>query len=318
MKDPHGLKFAYLLVVLNSIILGFSFLFSKIALEHAHPLDTLTFRFAASFAGLSVPVALGFVKLNYRGKPLGKALMLSSMYPLGFFTLQAYGLQYTSSAEGGIIYAFTPIVTMIVASLFLKEATSLLQKTSIFLSVFGVVFIFMMKGSQLDLSNRTGIILLFMTCVASAGYTVMARSLSKTFSPLEMSYFMLGVGFAVFLVISVAKHAGQGTLETFFTPLTIPSFVWAIVFLGLLASLGSALTFTYVLSKIEASQMSVFANLSTIVSIAAGAIFLGEEVTWYHLLGSMMIVTGVIGTQYLGKVNLVQPKVKAEQKHVKG
>jgi drug/metabolite transporter (DMT)-like permease len=51
----------------------------------------------------------------------------------------------------------------------------------------------------------------------------------------------------------------------------------------------------------EASRMSVFANLSTIVSMTAGALFLGEEVTVYHLIGSVLIIAGVIGTNTLGR-----------------
>lgn len=45
-----------------------------------------------------------------------------------------------------------------------------------------------------------------------------------------------------------------------------------------------------------ASKMSAFANLSTVVSIASGAIFLQETVIWYHLLGSVLIIAGVIGS----------------------
>ncbi|MCY9694689.1 DMT family transporter [Paenibacillus alginolyticus] len=313
MNNRKGIKLAYIFAVLNAVIIGFSFLFAKIALDLAHPLDTLTYRFAVSFAVLSIPVALGFVKLNYRGKPLAKALLLATTYPLGFFTLQAYGLMHTSSAEGGILYAFTPIVTMVFASMFLKERTNILQKLAIFLSVFGVLFIFIMKGSTVDLSNVTGIILLVLTCVAFAGYSVMARSLSKQFSPVEISYFMLGIGFATFLVISLTSHASAGTMDTFLSPLSKPSFIMAILFLGLLSSLVTALTGNYVLSKIEASKMSVFTNLSTIVSITAGALFLGEKVTVYHLVGSVMILAGVIGTQYWGRYKVVMPKVKADR-----
>lgn len=181
----QGLKLAYSFAVLNAVIIGFSFLFTKVALVHAGPLDTLTFRFAASFAVMSVPVALGWVKVSYRGKPIGRALLLAAMYPLGFFTLQVFGLQRATSAEGGILYSFTPVVTMIIAAIFLKEKTTLLQKLCIFLSVFGVVFIFVMKGSGIQLSNMTGIVLLFMTCLAFAGYSVLARSLSSHFSPAE-------------------------------------------------------------------------------------------------------------------------------------
>ena len=70
MSNPNDLKKAYLAAVLNAVIIGFSFLFTKIALEYAAPMDTLMYRFALSFAVMSIPVMLGRVKLNYRGKPL--------------------------------------------------------------------------------------------------------------------------------------------------------------------------------------------------------------------------------------------------------
>lgn len=289
-----------MLAVLNAIIIGLSFLFAKLALDYASPLDTLAFRFATPLLVMSVPAAFGWIKLNYRGKPVYKILLLAVMYPLGFFLLQAFGLQHATSAEGGILYAFTPVVTMIAASLFLKETTTVLQKLSIFLSVFGVVFIFVMKGSRIDLSNMLGISLLLLTCVVFAGYTVMARSLSKQFSPAEMTYLMQGMGFVTFLTVSVTRHAAAGTIDGLFAPLTSGTFVVSILFLGIVSSLVTALTSNYILSKMEASKMSVFSNLSTIVSVAAGAMFLGEEITVYHLIGSVLIIAGVIGTNRLG------------------
>ncbi|MBW7475382.1 DMT family transporter [Paenibacillus oenotherae] len=306
--NDKGLRLAYILAVLNAAIIGFSFLFAKIALQHAQPMDTLAFRFAASFAVISIPVACGWVKLNYRGKPIYKALLLAAMYPLGFFTLQAFGLQHATSAEGGILYAFTPVVTLLLAALFLQERTTILQKLSILLSVFGVVFIFIMKGSTINLSSMTGISLLFLTCVAFAGYSVLARSLSKQFSPAEITYLMLGIGFAVFLIVSLTSHGANGTLEEFFAPLTSTPFILSILFLGIVSSLITALTANYILSRMEASRMSVFSNLSTITSIAAGAIFLGEEITVYHLLGSLFIIAGVIGTNLLGRKGAAAPE----------
>ncbi|MFF2019198.1 DMT family transporter [Paenibacillus sp. NPDC058177] len=303
--QQKGLKLAYILAVLNAAIIGFSFLFTKVALGHAGPLDTLTFRFAASFLVMSIPVAFGWVKISYRGKPIFKALLLASMYPLGFFTLQVFGLQHATSAEGGILYAFTPVVTMIIASIFLKETTTLLQKLCIFLSVFGVVFIFVMKGSSINLANMTGIVLLFLTCIAFAGYSVLARSLTKHFSPAEISYLMMGIGFATFLIISVTGHVSNGTMGEFFKPLSSGTFVLSALYLGVIASLVTTLASNYILSKIEASLMSVFANLSTIVSLAAGAIFLGEEITVYHWIGSALIIAGVIGTNRLGRKKAV-------------
>ncbi|ASA25864.1 DMT family transporter [Paenibacillus donghaensis] len=291
-----GLKLAYAFAVMNAVIIGFSFLFTKMALAEASPLDTLTYRFIASFVIMTVPVVCGWIKVDYRGKPIGRALLLATMYPLGFFTLQVFGLRLATSAEGGILYSFTPVVTMIIASVFLKERTTLAQKLCIFLSVFGVVFIFIMKGGGLQLSNLSGILLLFLTTVAFAGYSVLARSLSKAFTPAEIGYLMMTVGFVTFLLISLSGHVVQGTLGDFFKPLASRTFIYSCLYLGIAASLVTTLTSNYILSKIEASAMSVFTNLSTIVSIAAGALVLGEEVTIYHVIGSVLIILGVVGT----------------------
>ncbi|TBL81072.1 DMT family transporter [Paenibacillus thalictri] len=295
MLQQQGRKLAYVCVVLNAIIVGFSFLFTKVALEQASPLDTLAYRFAISFGVMTLLVACGRVKLNYRGKPLIKAVLLTVFYPLGFFTFQAFGLQYATSAEGGILFAFTPVLTMLLAFAFLKEKTTVRQQLAIFLSVFGVAFIFIMKGSGLNLSNLTGILLLTLSCLASAGYSVLARSLVKSYSPAEITYFMLGTGFAVYLAASFFSHTAAGTLDRLFAPLASGSFIAAMLYLGILSSLVTALSSNYALSKIEAARMSAFNNLSTVVSIAAGALFLGEIITWYHLIGSVLVITGVLG-----------------------
>ncbi len=299
--NTSGLKLAYVCAVMNAMIIGFSFLFTKIALEFAEPLDTLMFRFTASFAVMSVPVLLGRVRLNYRGKKLYKVLLLAALYPLGFFTLQSYGLKYATSSEGGILFAFTPILTVLLAFLFLKETTNLLQKLSICLSVSGVLFIFLMKGSRIDWSNLTGIVLLFLSCLVVAGYNVLARRLLKSFSPAEITYVMLGIAFLSFLAVSLAGHAAAGKVDQLFNPLASGTFIASILYLGVLSTLVTALSSNYALSRIEASKMSVFSNLSTIVSIAAGALALGEEVRPYHIAGSALIIAGVMGTNLLGK-----------------
>ncbi|NLJ99166.1 MAG: hypothetical protein GX320_07885 [Tissierellia bacterium] len=47
--------------------------------------------------------------------------------------------------------------------------------------------------------------------------------------------------------------------------------------------------------------MSVFSNLGTVISIIAGAVFLKEEIFYYHIIGSILIIGGVIGANFLDK-----------------
>lgn len=310
IKHRKGTNLAYFLAIINAIVIGISFLTVKLTLDFASPFDTLTFRFAAAFIILLISALFGFVHLNYRGKPIYKLLPLATMYPFGFFTLQAFGLQSSTSAEGGIINAFTPAVTMVLAAIFLKEATSTLQKMAVFISISGVVFIFFMKGSSFDLSNMMGILVLLLACVAFSGYSVLTRSISKHFSTMEISCFMVGAGFAASLVISLTIHTSSGTLYNLVAPLANGAFLLLIFYLGIV-QLATALMGNYILSKLEASKMSVFTNLSTVASIAAGALILGEKIIGYHIIGSILIIAGAIGMNLLARKKITPIKIPA-------
>jgi drug/metabolite transporter (DMT)-like permease len=54
----------------------------------------------------------------------------------------------------------------------------------------------------------------------------------------------------------------------------------------------------YVLSKMEASRVGVFVNLGTVVTIIAGIVFLKEEFYYYHVIGSILVIGGVLGANY--------------------
>ncbi|MDF2652523.1 MAG: protein of unknown function transrane, partial [Paenibacillus sp.] len=213
---------------------------------------------------------------------------------------------------GGIISAFTPIATTILASIFLKETSTPVQKLFILLSTAGVTFIFLMKGSSIDLSQTTGIVLLILASVIFAGYSVLARVVTRQFTPAEISCFMVSAAFLSLLVYSLTTHSILGTVDGFVAPLSNGTFVALIFCLGAV-QLVTALLANYILSKISASKMSVFANLSTVVSIASGAIFLQETITWYHLFGSALIIAGVIGSNVSVKMFRSQPLQQPQQ-----
>jgi drug/metabolite transporter (DMT)-like permease len=53
----------------------------------------------------------------------------------------------------------------------------------------------------------------------------------------------------------------------------------------------------YALTRMEASRMSIFQHLSTVISILAGILFLDETLSPVQVLGAVLIVAGVMGTQ---------------------
>ena len=296
-------RYLYLAVFLYVMIIGHSFLFTKIALRATGPLEILAHRFSAAFAGMLIPLLAGWVKVNYSAARIKKIIPLAVFYPLLFFGFQTSGIQYSSTSEAGIISALSPVFTLVLAAYFLKEKSSILQKLSIALSVLGVIYIALMKDASLDAQNALGITFLLLACLAIAGYNVLGRKLTQTFSNIELSVIMITISFIVFNVVAVVKNLLAGNIRAFFAPLSDMSFVISIVYLGVLSSLVTSLMTNYVLSKMEASRMGVFVNLGTVVTIIAGIMFLKEEFYYYHVIGSILVIGGVLGANYLKRIS---------------
>jgi drug/metabolite transporter (DMT)-like permease len=299
MRDSD-LALVYFFALLHTLITGLSFLFTKTALKYAGPMDVLAFRFTASLIALLVPIVFKRIHLEYAGKNLRQVCSLALLYPIAFFAFQTFGLVYATSSEGGILQSVTPIFTMILSAIFLKESTTFYQKTSIVLSVIGVIYIFIMKGAGLDLSKVLGISLLLLSAFASAGYHILTRITLRHFSVTEVSFMMTLMGFLFFNAFTVIDHIWKGDLNQYFTPLLNFQFVISILYLGILSSLVTSLLNNYILTKIEAAKVSVFGNLRTVVTIFAGVYILKEQLFIYHIIGSLMIILGVIGTNYTG------------------
>ncbi|BBI36316.1 transporter [Cohnella abietis] len=297
MSSP--LKKAYYAAILYAGIIGFSFLFVKLALAVSHPIDMLAHRFTLSFGLAALLVFLSNNRPQFKLKDLIKLLPLAIFYPSMFFAFQTYGLFYISSSEAGIIQATIPILTMVLAAYFLKEHSTLLQISCIVLSVSGVVYIFVMKGAQMEIGDFKGSLFILLSAVSSAAYNVMARTLSRKYRAMDITVMMMGIGFLVFNGMSVIRHVSEGTLSHYFDPLADPIFIVSIIYLGVMSSLVTSFLTNYALSHMEASQMGVFVNFSTLVTIAAGVIFLDEKLSYFYFVGAFLIIGGVVGTQAL-------------------
>ncbi|MGP7815948.1 DMT family transporter [Niallia sp. 01092] len=289
-------KKAYGAALLYAFIIGFSFMFVKIALTTASPMDTLAHRFTIALLIATIPIIFRKIEVKITWKDILPILPLALLYPTLFFTFQAFGLVYTTSSEAGIILAAIPIFTLILATFFLKEYSGNMQKASIFLSVVGVIFIFIMNDLNVETYSLKGSLLILLSALMAALYNVLARKLTKKYSLFTLTYVMTCLGFIMFNGIAITSHIMEKSITSFFSPFLNIYFIASIFYLGVLSSLCTSFLSNYALSKIEASKISVFSNLATLITIIAGVVFLHEKIQYYHIIGATVILVGVIGT----------------------
>ena len=281
-----------------SIIFGFSFLFTKEGLDVLEPFHLLGLRFALAAIIFVIMRLCGMVKVDFKGKNLSRLAILTLMEPVIYFICETIGIKMTSSSEAAIIIALAPVFTTVFGSIYLKEKPTKVQTGFIFLSVGGVIFMTAMKGSIQVGGNVLGTFILLGSVLSAGVFNVTSRKLSSEYSPVEITYVMMWVGAIVFNGISLIQHLSKGTVHNYFYPLANTKALISIVYLGALSSIVAYFLLNYLLSRIEASRASVISNVATVISVIAGAMFRKEPIYWFNVIGGLMILFGVWGTNY--------------------
>lgn len=292
---------AYIAVTLHATIIGFSFMFNKLTIGVSGPIETLAFRFLISFIALFLLVKSKIIKVNLNLKLFKDILPITIFYPLAFFSFQIYGLQYVSSSEAGIIQATIPIITSVLAVIILKEEINFKQKLSILISVLGVILIVILGSSSGASKSVKGIILLLISALSTSINFILIRKYSKKYHFLDITFVSITSGFIVFNLINFINHGLNNNLNELLSPFKSNTFIVAILFLSLLSTLLTAGLSNFSLSHLEASKTSIFNHLATLISIFAGFIILNEPLYYYHIIGGIFIILGVLGTNYYSK-----------------
>jgi len=283
-----------------SVLFGFTFMFTKEGLESVSIFHLLGFRFSLAAIVMTILKYLGFIKIKFKGKDLKSLFLLATAQPGLYFVFETLGVNMTASSEAGLMISLIPVVVTIMAAVFLNEKPSKKQLVFVILSVAGVIFITLMKGSTDVANNYLGLLVLMGAVITGGIYNILSRKLSLDFSPVEITYMMVWYGTVLFNIIALVRY--KGTLIDYIKPLTETSVLIPVFYLGILASVVAFFMMNYTLSRVQASQAAVFANLTTVVSIIAGVVFRGETFYWFQFVGAAMIIIGVWGTNYYGEL----------------
>lgn len=293
----------YAVSLLFTLFVGFSFLFAKLGVGASSPLELITYRFNIAVISIVIALAFKLVKVDFKKKSIRKVQMVALCYG-GFIGLQAIGLKYATSVEGGIIFAIIPIITMMIAAALLKEKTNTKQKLFVSLSVFGVVLMFIMSAGGVNRMSFLGLFILFFSSVSLALSNVLTRKIRGLFTPTEISFVIVTSCCVIFNAITIGTRIQAGTLSQYFEPLGNLNFVISVLYLGITCTFLTSLMISYMLAHMEAVKATLFGNVSTAISIVAGVLVIGEPLQIYHIICTLLIIVGVAGTSLAGRTRL--------------
>lgn len=283
-------------VVIGDTIFGFSFLFSKVALSMVSPSVMIAIRFLTAFIVLNLIVLVNkllkdkaLFEFSLKGKPIKPILLLALCQPCLYFIAESYGIKFTSSSFAGIIISLIPITGILTDVIFLKTKVLKKQIVCAILSVFGVVLTTI--GASNINSSVFGLLFLIVAVLAGSFFYVLSKNAGEFYNPLERTYVMFMVGTIVYMVPAIfeAVKSPEVVIEAVSTPI----FWGCILYLAVISSVVAFMLLNFASNHVSVTSATLLANLTTVISIFAGVIFLKESFTLVQIIGAVIILLSV-------------------------
>jgi len=284
-----------------SVIFGFSFVFTKGTLAYLSPFQLLGLRFGLAALALTSLTAVRLIRINIKMAHLPSLLKIAVLNPVLYFTLETYGVKYTSASESGVVIALAPMAVMVLSILMLGEKITAGQRVCIAAAVAGVALMALSGPGApggAPANHLLGILVLFGAVMAAAFYNVFSRQGAASFSPMDITFVMMWLGALVFNAIGLSESYFSGQLGVYYTSLQHPQVVVGLLYLGLFSSVVAFFLLNYALSRMPASRAAVFLNLIPVVSLLAGILFYGERLGIWQMASCGLILLGVWGTSF--------------------
>lgn len=297
---------ATLCALAGNAIFGFSFMFSRIALGIATPFVMLTYRFILAVIGLSVMALWSvnrknppkqsedFMRFDLRGKPVLPLICLGVVQPVAYFFCESYGIAMTNASFSGVIIALVPIVGLILGAVCLKEKATVRQAIWSLVSIAGVIVMTLMQSAEGEI-RPLGVLLLLGAVLSGVVFNIISRSIADRFSAFERTYVMMLIAAVTFATLAVFEN--RADLSVLLMPLTSLPFMGSMVYLALVSSIGAFLMLNFANNHLPVAKTTAFCNLTTVISVFAGVVFLKEPFSAVMLIAAAMIVVGVFKVQ---------------------
>jgi len=278
-------------LILAMLIWGSSFIALKDALVDTKPYTIIFFRmFSASL--LFLLFLKQFLQYKLTKKDIKYLLLLSLFEPALYFLFEVNALRFTSASQAGVISSIMPLITALLAGVILKELITAKVILGSIISMFGVIILSVSAETTQSAQNPLlGNLLELGAMTCGAGYTIVAKHLSKKFSALFITAsqsFLGALFFFPFFLYEISQYP--------FTT-SVNSMLW-ILYLGIVVTLGGYGLYNFALTKIDASKAAVFVNLIPIFSVLLGYIILKETLTTVQIFAAFLIIFGVAVSQY--------------------
>ena len=215
-----------------------------------------------------------------------------------------WGALYVPSGIIAIVFGLAPFLTLVFARLLLQEtAIGISQIAGLALALLGLIITAQTRLTGFEYLTA-GLLLLF----ASVTFHSLSAVLTKRYNT-DMTALSVTTGGLVLssLLFSATWFVFDGTM-----PESMPVHtLWAIVYLGSIATGAGFVLYYFLLSEIRPSSLALLTLITPVTAIMIGVLFNHEKLTTEILAGTGLIISGLALNLLTQRRKVVAPEMES-------
>ena len=233
--------------------------------------------------------------------PKGKDLWVTCFMGFMLFVvgqrLQVYANQIGTAGNSAVLMAFEPLLTSVLAAIFLREHIGPRRLAGFLMSILGIVLLNRVWSPDFRWSGLTASLIFISSFLCESSFSVMGKPVVQRAGAMRMMAISLFVALVINLIID-----GQSTV-TAIGKLSLTS--WVLLFALAIITTVIAYSVWFVVIReapLNVVALTVFAQ--SVFGVFIAALWVGEKIHWGHALGSLTIAIGL----GIGLSRQIQPK----------
>lgn len=267
-----------------AIIWGSSFVFSAISLEYFSAYQVLALRFSLAFL---LMVAFFFNKFKGIKKGIFKKGIILGVFLYLAFMFQTIGLVYTTPSKNAFITAFNVVLVPMITAIFTKEKLNMNSIIGALLSIVGIAVMSLEGVTRFNLGD-------FLTLICAVFFALQIVYTNE-YAEKENIYALntIQIGTAAILGILVALLKSDTLTTLNISRLGIIS----VLYLGGISTMLAFLLQTASQRYTTGPETAIVLSTEAVFGMFFSAIILHEHITFRMVLGSVLILIGVLTVQ---------------------
>jgi drug/metabolite transporter (DMT)-like permease len=280
------------MAVLAAMIWSGNFIVAKGLTQSIHPISLNFYRWLIATL-VMLPFAFSKLKTEWRIIRQHKSyLFFVALTGIALFNTLVYvGAHYTTAINLALIgTTSSPIMSVVLAAIFLKEKISLTKLAGLLLCIIGVLYL-ISKGSWhalLHLHFSEGDCWVLAAAFFFAIYNTLVKKKPRDLSATSFLFVIFCLGTLIVLPFFIWEQSAFGGVNW------NGRLILSVLYLGIGASVISFLLWNIAIGILGAGRTSLFGNLIPVFSSLEAFLILGEDFTKYFVFSMLIVFGGIL------------------------